>query len=364
LKENNAVTSVQMMRFIFVCQTGIGVIALPALLAKEVGHDGWISTLAAGIIAIFLASLIVVLLRRYGNKCIYDITRLIFGKIIGTFFNIVIFCYLLFASSCGLMVFLIYLRITLFPLTPSIVMGPLIIMPSIYMVWNGLKTVARFKLVTLFSYVVMISYIILIIKEMRLSFLMPLGEAGLMPLLMSLPTSFFAYIGVELIAVFYPEVVDKENVLKYHVLANVFSTLFVTLIVAACTAMFGENLLAVLGVPLFNLSRIFNAPVIERVDLYIVSAWFLAMGCSLRAYLMAAYYSLNRVFRLKKNRIIYTVFICVFIGISLVTGDPNEAYMLLDILNYIGIGVIFLMIICLILSMFRKNGVVENEQSA
>lgn len=282
-----------MMRFTFVCQTGIGVIALPALLAKKVGHDGWISAMAAGIISIFLASLIVVLLRRYGNKCIYDITRLIFGKIIGTFFNIVIFCYLLFAASCGLMIFLIYLKITLFPLTPPIIMGPLIILPSIYMVWQGLKTVARFKLAPMASYVAVISYIILIIREMRLSFLMPVGEAGLMPLLLSLPTSFFAYIGVELIAVFYPEISDKENVLKYHVLANVFSTLFITFIVASCTAMFGENLLAVLSIPLFNLSRVFNAPVIERVDLYIVSIWFLAVGCSIRAYIMAAYYNIQ-----------------------------------------------------------------------
>lgn len=152
--------------------------------------------------------------------------------------------------------------------------------------------------------------------------------------------------------------------MKYHVLANVFSTLFITFIVASCTAMFGENLLAVLSIPLFNLSRIFNAPVIERVDLYVVSLWFLAVGCSLRAYLMAAYYSFRRIFRLRENHIIYTVFVCVFIGISLIRGDSNEAYMLLDILNYIGIGVIFLMMICLILSMFRKNGVVENEQNA
>jgi len=105
LTGNNAITSKQMMRFTFVCQTGIGVINLPALLAKEVGHDGWISVLATGIIAIFLSSLIVVLLRRFSDKCIYDITKLLFGRVAGFIINTLFFIYLIFTTSGGLMVF-------------------------------------------------------------------------------------------------------------------------------------------------------------------------------------------------------------------------------------------------------------------
>jgi len=351
----------QMMRFTFVCQTGIGVISLPTLLAKEVGRDGWISILMTGIAAIFLSSLFVVLLRRYSDKCIYDITKFIFGKIIGTIINTLIFVYLLIAASAGLMVFLTYLKITLFPLTPSVVMAPLIILPSIYMVWQGMKTVARFKLFTLFSYVTVIIYIILIVKEMRFSFLLPIGEAGVIPLISSMKTSFFTFLGFELITVFYSEISDKKNALKFHVLANLFSMLFILFIVLACTATFGENLLAVLNIPLFNLSRIYNAPIIERVDLYLVSAWFIAMGCSIRAYMMAAYYSIGKVFRLKKSRLFYTLFISVFIGISLLAEDINFIFSILDIINIAGMGVVILLILCLLISMFKKTGVVENE---
>lgn len=361
MTENNRLSAKQMMRFTFVCQTGIGVIALPTLLAKEVGHDGWISVLATGIVAIFLSSLIVVLLRRYANKCIYDITRLLFGKIIGTIINVVFMFYLIFAAAGGISVMLYYLKITLFPNTPSIVMGFVIITPTIYMVWQGMKTVARFKLVTMFSYLIMIVYIVLIFKEMRFSFLMPIGEAGVFPLISSMKTSFFAFIGLELIAVFYSEITDKENALKYHVYANLLSMLFIILTVVACTTTFGENFLSVLNLPLFNLSRVYNAPIIERVDLYIISAWFLAMGCSIRAYFMAAYYSIGRVFRFKKSRVVYGIFICSIIGISLMTGKISKAYIMLEFINYAGIGVVILLLLCLVLSMFKKNGVVENE---
>lgn len=361
MTENNTITSKQMMRFTFVCQTGIGIIILPSLLAKEVGHDGWISVLATGIAAIFLASLIVVLLRRYSNKCIYDITKLLFGKIAGFAINFLIFLYLLATTAGSLMIFLDYLEITLFPLTPPIVMALLIIMPSIYMVWQGMKTVARFKMTTLFAYAIAVIYIILILKEMKLSFLLPVGEADFLPLLSSMKTSFFAFIGLELIAVFYSEISDKKNALKYHVYANLFSMLFIMLIVLACTAIFGESYLSVLSLPLFNLSRVYNAPIIERVDLYMISTWFIAMGCSLRAYMMAAYYSLGKVFKFKKSRLVYGLFICAIIGISLIAKDINMVIFYLEIINNAGIGVAILLVLCLVLSMFRKNGVVEDE---
>ena len=360
MTDNNTITAKQMMRFTFICQTGVGVINLPALLAKEVGHDGWISVAVSGIIAMFLASLIVVLLRRYFDKSIFDITRLIFGKIIGFIINALLCIYFFLVASSGLMMFLNYLKITLFPNTPSIVMAPLTMLPSVYMVWQGTKTVARFKSIALFSYMLVIIYLILLIKEMRFSFLLPVGESGLPALFSSLKTAFFAYIGLELIAVFYPEISDKENALKYHVRATVYSMLFVMLVVVACTALFGENFLSVLNIPLFNLSRVFHAPIIERVDVYLISAWLLAVGCSTRAYLMAAYYSIEKVFKLKKSRIFYTLFICADIGLSQLIVDINKAFMILDIIGWVGIGVIIFIILCLVLSMFRKNGVAEN----
>ncbi|MGI6086282.1 MAG: GerAB/ArcD/ProY family transporter, partial [Acetivibrionales bacterium] len=275
--------------------------------------------------------------------------------------NTLFFLYLLFAAAGGLMVYLIYLKITLFPLTPSIVMAPLIILPSIYMVWQGVKTVARFKLVTMISYITAIIYVILVIKKMRFSFLMPIGEAGIMPILYSMRISFFAYLGFELIAVFYTEISDKKNALKYHVYANLLSMLFIMLIVLACTAVFGESYLAVLNIPFFNLSRVYHARIIERVDLYIVSIWYIATGCSIRAYMTAAYYSMGKVFKLKKSRIIYAIFISVIIGLSLMANDINDAFMVLKIINYIGMGAVALLILCLVLSMFIKKGVVESE---
>jgi len=352
----NAITSKQMALYTFVCQTGIGSIVLPTALAKEVGHDGWISVIATGVLSIAIAALLGMLLKKSSGKGILDINKEVYGKVIGTAFNILIFIYLLVTASAGAGIFVVFLRISFFRLTPQLIMSLIFMLPSFYMVWYGLKTTARFKIFTLFSYVVVLVYIILIYKDIRPTFLMPVGEAGIVPLLYSIKTSYFAYIGLELIAVFYAEITDNEKALRWHVFANFFSMLFFTIVTAVCTAVFGEKFLPVQSITLFNLFRIYNVDVLERIDLFIIAFWFFAISCSIRAYIMASWYSLNKICKKKKSTFIYMIFIALLIVISRIPGDINESYLLLDIVNYSGIGITVLFIISLFISAVKTKG--------
>lgn len=361
MKGANAITSKQMAVYTFVCQTGIGSIIIPSALAKEVGHDGWISIIITGILAIAIAALIASLLKKSG-KGILDINRSIFGKIIGTGLNLLIFAYLLAAASAGARAFVNFLRISLLPLTPPTIMSLLILLPSFYMVWQGLKTTARYKICTLFSYAAILIYIILIYKDIRLSFLMPVGEAGIKPLLYSVKTSYFSFIGLELIAVFYTEITDKGNALKWQVLANLSSMLFLAIIIAACTAVFGDKFLPAQNIPLFNLFRVYNLKIIERIDLFMIAIWFFAMSCSIRAYIMASWYSLFKIFKEKKNPYIYALFVFILILVGRIPKDINQAYYFLDIINYSGMGITVLFILCLIISILKKKGDTKHEK--
>ena len=363
MKGANAITSKQMALYTFVCQTGIGVITLPTVLAKEVGHDGWISVIITGFIAIAVAALIVFLLKKSSDKGILDINKAIFGKVLGTGLNFLIFTYLLIATSAGTRAFLIFLRVSLFPLTPPIVMSLLVLMPSFYMVWYGLKTTARYKVFTIFSYAAVLVYIFILYKEVRLSFLMPVGEAGIEQLLYSIKASYFSFVGLELIAVFYAEITDKDKVLKWHVLANLFTMIFTAIITAASTAVFGENFIAVQTLALFNLFRIYNAMVLERVDLFMIAFWFFAMSCSVRAYMMASWYSLVKICKDKKSPIIYTIFIVLLLIISRIPRDVDQSFFFLDIVNYMGMGITILFILCLIISAIKTKGGKTHKKS-
>jgi hypothetical protein len=247
-------------------------------------------------------------------------------------------------------------------LTPPLIMSLLILTPSFYMVWYGLKTVARFKTCTLFSYAIILVYIILIYRDIRLTFLMPVGEAGIIPLLYSIKITYFSFIGLELIAVFYAEITDKDKALKWHVYANIFSMLFLLIITAASTAVFGEKFLPVQSVALFNLFRVYNVNILERVDLFIIASWFFAMGCSIRAYMMASWYSLIKICKVQKNAFIYLLYIFLLLIISRIPKDINQSYYFLDIINYSGMGITIFFILSLFISAIKMKGGKNHEK--
>ncbi len=358
----NAISSKQMALYTFVCQTGIGSIILPSALAKDVGHDGWISIMITGVLAITVAALLALLLKKNSVKGILDINKAIFGRIIGTGLNVLIFTYLLAAASAGANIFLFFLRISFFPLTPPLVMSILLLIPSFYMVWYGLKTTARFKVCTLFSYFSMLIYIILINKNIRLTFLMPVGEAGIKPLLYSIKTSYFSFVGLELIAIFYSEITDKDKALKWHVFANLFSMMFLAIVTATSTAVFGEKFLPVQSITMFNLFRVYSMKVLERVDLYIIGLWFFALSCSVRAYIMASWYSLVKICKEKKKPFVYVLFIILLIAISRIPRDINQSIRFLDIINYSSMGITTLFILCLIIAAVKMKGGKKHEK--
>ncbi len=353
----NSVTSKQMALFTFVTQTGLGVIILPTVMAKEVGHDGWISLLISGAMAILLSGLFALLLSRYEDKGIYDINKLIFGKMIGTVFNILLLVYLLLAAARGVRIFTLFLRLTVLPLSPPLAISPFILLPSIYLVYQGLKYVCRFKYISVLSYVIVVLFMALIVKQSRLSFLMPIGEAGVIQIVSSIQKSFMAFIGLELIVFLFPEITDKKKAFKWHMLASAFSTLLFVITVGVSTALFGEHFLKIQTIPLFNMARAYNAPIIERVDIYIISLWFIVMGCAMRAYMFTAYYSLQKLFKMRNTKLSLGLYFVVLVLLSRIPRDINEAFMFLDISNYIGVGVSLFFVLCLCLSFFRKKGV-------
>jgi len=340
-----------------ITQTGIGITTLPSVLAKEVGHDGWISLLVTGILAVILSACIAQLLKRYSDKNIFDIGRLIFGKAVGAFFNILLILYLVSAAAAGIRIFSAFLRLTLLPLTPSLVLTPFILLPTAYLIWQGLKPICRFKYVTIASHAAVLLLIILLIPNLKLSFLMPVGEAGMTSILYSMKTSFFAFVGLELIVFFYPEITDNKDTMKWHMLSSVVSTLILLIIVAASTALFGENLIKILSIPLFNLMRVYNAPIFERVDLYLIASWYVAMDSSIRSYIFASFYSLQKVFGLRKSKTLLILVMASMIMLSRIPQDINASFMFLEIINYAGMGVSVYLIICLCLSFIKKKGV-------
>ncbi len=358
MEGRNLIKPFQLLLLISTAQTGICIVVLPSLLSKEAGHDGWITLVMASVIAIALSMLTIALLKRYPDNNIYEINRFIFGKIIGTVMSTLLVLYMFAATVSGSGFFIYIIRGTLLQETPPWILTPMLTIPSFYLVWHGLKNMSRFLYITIFTYLIIVVFFGLLFKEMRLSFLLPVGEAGTDRMLASLPTGFFAFAGFELLAFFYPYVTDKRKAAKYCIWATLASLVFFLISTIISISVLGHNFLNILSTPFFRLSSVYNAPVLERVDLYITSIWLVPMACSLRNYIFAAFDGLLKVFGLKKTKLIFIIYFFIVQVLAGLIRDFNQMLQIFSTIRITGFCVSFFLAACLLLSFIRKKGVV------
>lgn len=363
MEGRDSIKAVQMALLTFYAQTGVGILRLPYELANDVGHDGWISLSLSGLLFCVLGVIIVLLLKRYGNKDIYQINEMMYGSFIGKCFSALMVGYLILYSVSGASLFSFFIKITLLQTTPSWILSPFITLPSLYLVWQGLKAMSRFLYISILNYVGIFIFAALVFNQVQPSFLMPIGEVGIAPILYGAKSTFYAFTGVELIAFFYPLITDKENILKYNTLGILASTTFYLVFTIITIGIFGENLLKILSMPFYNLSRVYNAPIFERIDLYLIAIWFIPMACAMRCYLFAAYDGIQKVFKIKRTRLTYSLFFLLLLVLSNVPKNINQVIKLVDITTQVCSIIWLFFILCLPISFILRKGVISGEKA-
>lgn len=361
----NEISSAQVFIFVVSAQVGFGILSMASNLAEDIGHDGWIAVVFAGLVTAFLIFLIVAALKRFGNLTILEINNLIFGKYIGGFFSTLIISYLTYATVLMLRNFNDIIRLSALRLTPPIVLTSFIMIPIVYLSWYGLKYICRYSTLKVLLIVFVVGYYMLLAKYYRFTFLQPIGAAGAMNIIKVSFSPFTSFIGYELLTLIYPYIKDRKKVLKSALYANAFTVVFYFITVAFLTGFFGEVMLAQLLYPVFSLARAYRAPVFERLDLFFISLWFPIMISTVLVYYFCAYNSLKKLLHIENDKPKCKILICCFsIAVILLSRLPKDMIQLrtlFDQLGYIATGYVGYIFICYLLS-FIKKGNKNNEK--
>lgn len=355
-EKKDIITSKQLMTFLITGQIGTGTVTLPGRLAENVGHDGWISVILGWLISNIILLFIMALMKRYSNKSIFEISTLIFGKYIGTLINLSLIAYTCFLTVTLLRESEEALHITLYKLTPELILTGALIAPATYVSWFGIKSYCRFSALWIISIFILSIIFIMAIKDFRINFIKPIGYSGIKIISKGLLPSFSSFLGMELITIFYPYVADKDKAEKYVLIGNLVSGVFFTLMVFFSTGILGENLVKHLVFPLLSIPKIIKVPYIQRTDLYFFAIWFPLMLSSSRAYFISMLYSIRKVLKLQVNRVYYILFVVIIILLSRIPADFDQMYRYEDKLFIFGISVNLYLIICYILSFIIKRG--------
>ncbi len=358
----NQITSKQLMSFVIATQLGTGMLWYPNSLAMKVGHDGWISVIIFGSIITFFIVFMILLLKRYENQNIFSINKNIYGKVIGFFINNGIIVYLFILTCISLRIFINIVKLIALPLTPGIIVTIFTFLPSLYLVSYGLKFIARD---TIFAYYAILFCLIIFFlesKDFHFTFLQPIGKCGVNKIISTTPESLHAFLGYELIAIIYPEITNKNKVMIYSICANFVTTIMYIIITIVSTIVLGENFLKSTLYPIINLSRYYEAPIFQRIDLFFLATWFFIMAMDSRAYFFAAYYSINKVYDLKMSKIFLFCFWVVVIAATRFPNSDFKMHYCESIMEVLGAIVTINMLLCYILSFIRKKGIRTNDK--
>jgi spore germination protein (amino acid permease) len=366
-KNAHEISSGQVFIFIISAQISFGILRLAASLSKDVGHDGWISVLLAGLFVCVLIYLMILLLKRFKNLSILEINTFIFGKYIGALLNYLVIGYLLFTTSLSLRMFSDVIKLSALRNTPAVILTSFILIPTVYLSWYGLKYICRFSSIKPVLIVIVLMYYLLLSKYFRLTFLQPVGAAGMMKIIKGSYIPYVSYVGFEIVTIVYPYIKDKNSSMKYAVYGNLTTMLFYIITVVFLTGFFGEEMLKQLQYPIFSLARAFRAPVLERLDLFFIALWFPLMGTLVQLYYFCSYQCIKKLLNIENNKnkcmILISVVTVSVIALSRVPKDMIQVYKLFEILSYMGTAYICHIIICYIITFFKKPGGKKNEKA-
>lgn len=367
VKNANEISPGQVFILIISAQISFGILNLASNLAEKVGHDGWISTLLAGLFVCVLIYLMISLLKRFKNLSILEINTYIFGKYLGIFLNLLVIAYLIYTTTLSLRMFSDVIKLSALRLTPGYILSSFIIIPIVYLSWYGLKYICRFSGIKIVLLIIVTLYYLLIIKYFRLTFLQPIGASDLKSIIKASYIPYTSYVGFELLSIVFPYIKDKDKSLKYAIYGNITTMLFYTITVIFLTGFFGEEMLKQLQYPIFSLARAYRAPVLERLDLFFISLWFPLMVTFVQIYYFCAYHSLKKLFNIendnKKCMILISAFTVFVITFSRLPKDMIQVNKLFDILGYLGIAYIGHILLCYLISFIKKPGGKNNEKS-
>jgi len=361
------ITNFQLFFLLIHMQVGVGVLSLPYDIFVKAKNNGWLSVIITGLIIQTILLLFHLLMSRFPEDNIFDISKKLFGKFFG---NICIFLFYLCYVFIGILIlvkFAYLLHAWMMPHTPKWVLLGLISFTAVFIVKENIKILARFATI---ASVVFIGFFVLIIYAIRhanFSNVLPIASEGVLPIIEGLPPSIFAFQGFELFIVVYPFMQSSpKNILKTVTIANAFVTFFYLFLVLVSIMFFSEAELKLIPEPVLYLIKSFSFRIIERPDLLFTSMWIVLVATTYSGTIYASSLALT-TFRKTRTLTIYaslTAFIC-FVGALTFTKKQIITFASY-IQNYFivpflwGIPVLLLLVSLL----FQKKGEVKSTDEA
>ncbi|MGH4121972.1 MAG: GerAB/ArcD/ProY family transporter [Clostridium sp.] len=312
-KKNRLLTSYELFFILVGCIIGMGVTSLPADVVSISKQDGWISTILGGIYPLYIVLIGGIIIKKYPDSNIMNLSKACFGKIIGNFLNLLFMLqFLLYAvlvisnASNELRAYSIYF-------IPHFKMVIIFVIVACYASIKGLKVLARFTTITFFLLCLIVLASTVTFKASSILNVKPFFGAGLPKILEGGMHSAFAYANMELLLIIYPYVQEKKDILKSAFISALVVIFFYTWIVFSSIYFSGPDLVVKQLWPFSFVAESFKIPIVNNFRYVEIVIWITLAYKTVSIEFYAATKILNNITKMKRKTICFLLLPIIFI---------------------------------------------------
>ncbi|WP_342429715.1 endospore germination permease [Neobacillus sp. FSL H8-0543] len=271
------------MQYIFLIhgvQIGIGVLTLPREVAEKAGTDGWIAIIIGWLLSTLAGLIIIQVLEKYPNGTILDLLTHYFGKWVGKISAVIFILYFSFLTSIIFIREGLFIQFWILPQIDLALLLLLLSIPSYLIVRNNISILGRYSELIFFMTGWMIFFYVVPLKEAHLLHLLPVIKEGWKPILTTVKTTIFSYMGFEIVFFLHPFLQNKQKASVGFVIANTLTLIVFLFITLVAFAFYSPDEITQYREPTINLLKIIEFRFFERIEIVFFSLYLFVISTS------------------------------------------------------------------------------------
>ena len=298
---NNKISKIQLAAIVLNSVIGVEILSLPNVLANQVGTDGWLVIIIAGMIAVLLTWMINSIAVKYPGKSMVEFGRELVPTPLANVISLIYMVEFVIIGGVILKFFNEIIGVFLLSRTPFQVINITILLLAVYMVRSGIQSMGRLFIIS--TAILAIPTIVIglsIIPDINVENYFPIMNTSATQILKNIPKSLNAFSGFQILFfITFLVKEDKKHTKKYNALAIASTILIYLSIYMISLGKYGENKLKHQLWPLMSLMRSVQIPsaFLENIDALVLSVWIVSVFTSLAVVLYGSSFIFSRLLK-------------------------------------------------------------------
>lgn len=304
------------------------VLQLPAHIVSITKQDAWMTllfTLTAGLLYAYIIGRICM---KSNGKPFMEWLESRFGKTAAFLVALMLCGYFIIGASSVVRQFTNYVQDQLLNTTPMIAIALVIVLVSVYAVWQGIESMGRIHfIVLLFSFVLMSLNLALLWPYYDWTNFLPIFETSPARHLSAVPVPAGWLSEVSIVLFLLPYFQKTSQGARAAIWATLLSGAMILTSIVVIIAVFGVRIVSVLSYPSFAALGIVEiGKFMERIDVFLLTGWMASMFAKVSIYLFCFFQLLDYLFRIRSKSSSLTAFaVSAFISASSIYSWPRNS---------------------------------------